>query len=110
MVHMKYGSQSENIKGPTSLGRFPFKCKTFQSKYVWKNILAGGIAGGIEICITYPTEYTKTQLQLDEKANPRKYNGMMDCGNQTIKQHGFRGLYRGLPVLLLGSIPKAAVR
>ena len=82
----------------------------FKSKYVWKNILAGGIAGGIEICITYPTEYTKTQLQLDEKANPRKYNGMIDCGKQTVQQHGFRGLYRGLPVLLLGSIPKAAVR
>lgn len=33
-------------------------------------IIAGGITGGIEICITYPTEYIKTQLQLDEKGNP----------------------------------------
>ena len=32
-----------------------------------KGIVAGGITGGIEICITYPTEYIKTQLQLDEK-------------------------------------------
>lgn len=32
-----------------------------------KGIVAGGITGGIEICITYPTEYVKTQLQLDEK-------------------------------------------
>ena len=32
-----------------------------------KGIIAGGITGGIEICITYPTEYIKTQLQLDEK-------------------------------------------
>uniref|UniRef100_A0A1A9X469 Citrate transport protein n=1 Tax=Glossina brevipalpis TaxID=37001 RepID=A0A1A9X469_9MUSC len=52
-----------------------------------KGILAGGITGGIEICITYPTEYIKTQLQLDEK-----------------------GLYRGLSVLLYGSIPKTASR
>lgn len=81
-----------------------------KSKYVWKNILAGGIAGGIEICITYPTEYVKTQLQLDEKANPPKYNGMIDCGRQTMQQRGFMGLYRGLSVLLVGSIPKAAVR
>ena len=36
----------------------------------------GGIAGGIEICITFPTEYVKTQLQLDEKANPPKYRGI----------------------------------
>ena len=34
-----------------------------------KGIIAGGITGGIEICITYPTEYVKTQLQLDEKVN-----------------------------------------
>lgn len=32
-----------------------------------KGIVAGGITGGIEICITFPTEYVKTQLQLDEK-------------------------------------------
>uniref|UniRef100_A0A8B9RAK0 Solute carrier family 25 member 1 n=1 Tax=Astyanax mexicanus TaxID=7994 RepID=A0A8B9RAK0_ASTMX len=36
----------------------------------------GGIAGGIEICITFPTEYVKTQLQLDEKANPPRYRGI----------------------------------
>lgn len=34
-----------------------------------KGIVAGGITGGIEICITFPTEYVKTQLQLDEKGN-----------------------------------------
>lgn len=81
-----------------------------KSKYVWKNILAGGLAGGIEICITYPTEYVKTQLQLDERANPPKYRGMVDCAKQTVNQRGYMGLYRGLPVLLIGSIPKAAVR
>lgn len=32
-----------------------------------KGIVAGGITGGLEICITFPTEYVKTQLQLDEK-------------------------------------------
>ncbi|KAF3706542.1 Tricarboxylate transport protein, mitochondrial Citrate transport protein [Channa argus] len=41
-----------------------------------KAILAGGIAGGIEICITFPTEYVKTQLQLDERANPPRYRGI----------------------------------
>lgn len=37
------------------------------SKNGFKGVVAGGITGGIEICITYPTEYVKTQLQLDEK-------------------------------------------
>jgi len=73
-----------------------------------KGIIAGGITGGIEICITYPTEYIKTQLQLDEKAG--KYKGIGDCAKQTIKQSGVKGLYRGLSVLVYGSIPKSAVR
>ena len=73
-----------------------------------KGIIAGGITGGIEICITYPTEYIKTQLQLDEKAG--KYKGIADCAKQTVKQSGVRGLYRGLSVLVYGSIPKSAGR
>ncbi|XP_061585481.1 tricarboxylate transport protein B, mitochondrial [Cololabis saira] len=75
-----------------------------------KAILAGGLAGGIEICITFPTEYVKTQLQLDEKANPPKYRGVGDCVRQTVQGHGVKGLYRGLSSLLYGSIPKSAVR
>lgn len=75
-----------------------------------KGIVAGGITGGIEICITYPTEYVKTQLQLDEKGDRKKYNGIADCLKKTVKDRGVFGLYRGLSVLLVGSIPKSAAR
>lgn len=105
-----------------------------------KGIVAGGITGGIEICITFPTEYVKTQLQLDEKGKRashwrvliarqcliircdrltlfslliganKRYNGISDCVKKTIADKGFLGLYRGLSVLLYGSIPKSAVR
>lgn len=68
------------------------------------------VIGGIEICITYPTEFVKTQLQLDEKGAGKKYNGIADCVKKTIQTRGFFGLYRGLSVLLYGSIPKSAVR
>ena len=71
----------------------------------------GGITGGIEICITFPTEYVKTQLQLDEKSGgAKRYTGIADCVKKTVKSHGVTGLYRGLSVLLYGSIPKSAVR
>lgn len=70
----------------------------------------GGIAGGLEICCTFPTEYVKTQIQLDEKAALPKYKGPIDCVSQTVKGHGILGLYRGLSSLLYGSIPKASVR
>src|SRR5271156_3011968 len=49
-------------------------------------IISGGITGGIEICITFPTEYVKTQLQLDEKSGKAKqYHGIPDCVKKTVK-------------------------
>ena len=36
--------------------------------------------------------------------------GIVDCAKQTVRERGVGGLYRGLPVLLYGSIPKSAVR
>ena len=35
---------------------------------------------------------------------------MIDCAKQHMRQSGLRGLYKGLPVLLLGAVPKTAVR
>ncbi|XP_052270832.1 putative tricarboxylate transport protein, mitochondrial isoform X2 [Dreissena polymorpha] len=76
-----------------------------------KGIIAGGVTGAIEILITFPTEYVKTQLQLDERlGKARKYSGPINCVKVTVNEFGVRGLYRGLSVLLYGSIPKSAVR
>ena len=60
--------------------------------------------------MTFPTEYVKTQLQLDERSATPRYKGPIHCVRVTIKEHGFFGLYRGLSSLLYGSIPKASVR
>ncbi|KAL1780735.1 tricarboxylate transport protein, mitochondrial [Sigmodon hispidus] len=68
------------------------------------------LAGGIEICITFPTEYVKTQLQPDERASPPRYRGIRNCVQHTVCSHGVLGLYRSLGSLLYGSIPKEAVR
>eukprot|EP00475_Leptophrys_vorax_P035323 TRINITY_DN5809_c0_g2_i2.p1 TRINITY_DN5809_c0_g2~~TRINITY_DN5809_c0_g2_i2.p1 ORF type:complete len:295 (-),score=72.41 TRINITY_DN5809_c0_g2_i2:25-909(-) len=76
-----------------------------------KNALAGGAAGAIEVCIMYPTEYVKTQLQLSAgaKHGPR-FAGPVDCARTIVRERGVFGLYRGLSTLIAGSIPKAAVR
>ena len=34
-----------------------------------RSIVAGGLTGGINICIVFPTEFIKTQLQLDTGKN-----------------------------------------
>uniref|UniRef100_T1J6I0 Citrate transport protein n=1 Tax=Strigamia maritima TaxID=126957 RepID=T1J6I0_STRMM len=75
-----------------------------------KGVIAGGITGGIEICITFPTEFVKTQLQLDERAGKtRQYSGIVDCVQKTVKSRGVLGLYRGLSVLVYGSVPKSGL-
>ncbi|XP_059935206.1 LOW QUALITY PROTEIN: tricarboxylate transport protein, mitochondrial-like [Mesoplodon densirostris] len=68
------------------------------------------LAGDIEICITFPTEYVKTQLQLDERLHPPRYQGIGDCVWRTVHNHGVLGLFRGVIFLLYGSIPKAAIQ
>jgi solute carrier family 25 citrate transporter 1 len=73
----------------------------------WQGLLSGGISGALAICVTYPTEYLKTQMQLYEEMSKR---GMYRCGVDTVKKWGFLGFYRGLDTLLYFSIPKVGVR
>mmetsp|Transcript_20866 Transcript_20866/g.38067 ORF Transcript_20866/g.38067 Transcript_20866/m.38067 type:complete len:294 (-) Transcript_20866:146-1027(-) len=69
----------------------------------------GALTGLIEAIICYPTEFIKTQLQLQSKTNP-EYTGILDCGMKTVKKHGPTGLYRGALPLILGSSGKQAAR
>lgn len=73
------------------------------------NFTKGALTGFIEAVICYPTEFIKTQLQLQSKSNP-EYTGIMDCGAKTVKKHGPIGLYRGALPLILGSSGKQAAR
>lgn len=77
------------------------------NKNPFKAIIAGGITGGIEICITYPTEYVKTQMQLypDDAKKGLKY-----IISSTYQKYNVFGFYRGLSALVLFSIPKTASR
>jgi solute carrier family 25 (mitochondrial citrate transporter), member 1 len=73
----------------------------------YKAVVAGGIAGAVEACISYPTEYIKTNLQLfEDKAKM----GPIQCARETIKKDGVFGLYNGLSSLLFFSVPKVASR
>lgn len=77
------------------------------NKNPFKAIIAGGITGGIEICITYPTEYVKTQMQLYPEDAKR---GLKYIISSTYQKYNVFGFYRGLSALILFSIPKTASR
>jgi len=74
-----------------------------------KVFIKGLLTGFIEAVICYPTEFVKTQLQLQSKTNP-EYTGIMDCAKKTVNQNGFLGLYRGAVPLIVGSSGKQAAR
>ena len=65
------------------------------------------MTGAIEISCTYPTEYTKTVMQLYKEKNAM---GTINVFKDTIRNNGFFGLYKGYGALLLFSVPKNYVR
>jgi len=67
-----------------------------------KTVIKGFLTGGTQAALTYPTEYIKTQLQLQSRTNP-EYAGIADCARKTIKSHGFAGLYSGASVRIIGA-------
>jgi len=69
--------------------------------------LIGGVTGAIEISCTYPTEYTKTVMQLFKEKNQL---GTINCMKDTVAKNGFLGLYKGYSALLMFSVPKNYVR
>lgn len=69
--------------------------------------MIGGVTGALEISCTYPTEYTKTVMQLFSEKNKM---GAVNVIKDTVKTNGFFGLYRGYSALLMFSVPKNYVR
>ena len=67
----------------------------------------GGITGAIEISCTYPTEYTKTVMQLYKEKNAM---GAINVVRDTVKTGGPLALYKGYGALLMFSVPKNYVR
>lgn len=67
-----------------------------------KTVVQGFLTGGTQAAITYPTEYVKTQLQLQSKTNP-EFNGIVDCFKKTVAKHGVGGVYVGAPVRIFGA-------
>jgi len=76
---------------------------------LFKQLAKGFTTGFIEAIICYPTEFVKTQLQLQSKVNPQ-YNGIMDCAVKTVQNNGPMSLYRGAAPLIFGSSFKQMAR
>ncbi|KAJ7599283.1 mitochondrial carrier [Mycena floridula] len=77
-----------------------------------KDITFGSIAGMAAKIFEHPFDLTKVRLQAqlltEFSASAPKFAGPIDCLRKTHANEGFRGLYRGLPAPLVGSMAENA--
>jgi len=67
-----------------------------------KTVIKGFATGGTMVVLSYPLEFAKTQMQLQSKTAP-EYGGVMDVFKKTVKSNGFKGLYSGASVRIVGA-------
>ncbi|CAH2315023.1 solute carrier family 25 member 43 [Pelobates cultripes] len=74
---------------------------------VWKAIVAGSISGMVAAVVIYPTDLIKTRLIVQNRLEPT-YRGIIHAFCSIYYQEGFRALYRGVSLPLIGAIPFSA--
>ncbi|CAN0364230.1 unnamed protein product [Ascophyllum nodosum] len=72
----------------------------------WKNLVAGGGAGLMEIACMYPTDVAKTRQQL----SGGKTISMVKIFRDIIANEGPANLYRGIASPILAEAPKRAIK
>ncbi|KAH9477818.1 Amino-acid transporter arg-13 [Psilocybe cubensis] len=82
------------------------------AKKAAKDIMFGSIAGMVAEVFEYPFDLAKVRLQAQvltpSSSNVARFEGPMHCLMQTWKEEGVRGLYRGLPAPIVGSMAETA--
>lgn len=93
-----------NIADPSTLENET----TRQGVEALKDISFGSIAGIAGKVVEYPFDTVKVRLQSQPDHLPLRYTGPLDCFRQSIKQDGFRGLYRGVSAPFAGAAAETA--
>ncbi|XP_038897061.1 mitochondrial arginine transporter BAC2-like [Benincasa hispida] len=68
-------------------------CRKTGQESVGTMLVAGGLAGVASWVFCYPLDVLKTRIQGQTQ---RKYNGIVDCLSKSVREEGYRVLWRGL--------------
>lgn len=79
---------------------FNFGIKGQIEKRINNKLLCGGITGILSSIILFPFDLVKIKLVTDKD---KKYKNFFDCINKTQKENGFKGLFNGLGISMLGN-------
>ncbi|CAH1964490.1 unnamed protein product [Acanthoscelides obtectus] len=74
--------------------------------------ICGGFGGICTVLVGHPLDTIKVRLQtmpITKKGEQPLYTGTLDCFKKTIRNEGFRGLYKGMGAPLVGVAPIFAI-
>ncbi|CCH62732.1 hypothetical protein TBLA_0I00740 [Henningerozyma blattae CBS 6284] len=75
------------------------------------NLISGGTAGLFEALCCHPLDTIKVRMQIYKKSHLSSGNpGFLATGVNIYKNEGFVALYKGLGAVVIGIIPKMAIR
>lgn len=76
------------------------------------NLVAGGTAGLFEALCCHPLDTVKVRMQIFKRNAEKgvKSPGFIKTGRSIYSQEGFLALYKGLGAVVIGIIPKMAIR
>ncbi|KAK9534102.1 hypothetical protein VZT92_009172 [Zoarces viviparus] len=74
-------------------------------------IIAGGSAGLVEICLMHPLDVVKTRFQIQRgTSDPNSYKSLGDCFRTIFRNEGLLGFYKGILPPIVAETPKRAVK
>lgn len=85
-----------------------FQVATETATEGWKDIAFGSIAGTVGKVVEYPFDTVKVRLQSQPSHLPLRYQGPLDCFQQSFQHGGMRGLYSGVSAPLAGAALETA--
>ena len=76
---------------------------------LWDALLAGSAAKLVASCISYPHEVVRTRLREHHNSDAANKRGMVGWLRHLARVEGISGLYGGLGIHLLRTVPNAAL-
>ncbi|CDF90268.1 probable Succinate/fumarate mitochondrial transporter [Zygosaccharomyces bailii] len=74
------------------------------------SLMSGGTAGLFEALCCHPLDTIKVRMQIYKRTAHAKPPGFIKTGVSIFKNEGFIALYKGLGAVVIGIIPKMAIR